>query len=507
MFIACLGVARAMSTNADISRVKDRTDNIRTGTMEEGKRGMGRTWEGLECIGKVFEPGTIFRYSIYVPRQAIEGMELGLYVMLEYDRRDIAPIVEDLIDEGIMPAGMFLFVNAGTLRATREGGTERDMRAEEFDQYGREFSDFLVEELVPAAAKTAGVALSASPDMHLITGGSSGGLCAWNAAWFRNDYFRRVFLSSPTFSAMRGGEEPMVLLRKTESRPIRIYMTVGTSEPDYYFGSSFYAACNAWKAFQFAKYDAKFELFPGEGHCCRMSDPRLLRQVMQFLWNNWKTEPVRTLGNQIRINQILEQGSVWEETRDEFPSRSLPHNEHGVYSFDGARICLSARGREKRIVADCFGDITGIALSSDRWRMYIADRKRRFVYAMSIMPDGSLGQLYKLASLHLAQDCRTIGASDLCVDASDRVYAATELGIQGMISFGMTDLILPLPGDLPADAVAFGGPGRNVLYAASGKRIFKRKLRVCAQDPSVQSPPTTPKYGDGFDYSIPHLPQ
>ena len=475
--------------------------------MEEGKTRTGRTLERLECVGNVFEPGTRFLYAVHIPRQAIAGEELALYVLLEYGSKEISPILEGLIDEGIMPAGMFLFVNPGSLRATVEGGTERGMRAEEFDQYGREFSDFLADELIPAAAKAAGVKVSGSPDMHLITGGSSGGMCAWNAAWFRNDYFRRVFLSSPTFSAMRGGEEPMVLLRKTESRPIRIYMTVGTTEPDYYFGSSFYAACNAWKAFQFAKYDARFELFPNEGHCCHRSDPALLRRVMQFLWSNWKTDPVRALGNQIRITQILEQGSAWEETLDEFPSKALPQNEHGVYSFDGTRIYLSARGKKKRAVAGGFGDISGIAMSSDRWRMYIADRKRRFVYAMSVMPDGSLGQLYKLAPLHLAHDCRTIGASDLCLDACDRVYAASELGIQGIISFGVTDLILPLPGDVPADQVAFDGPGKNVLYAASGKRVFKRKMRVCAQDPSIQSPPATPGYGDGFDYSIPHLPQ
>ena len=467
----------------------------------------GRSLDGLEYTGHVFEPGTKFRYAIYLPRQASGKRELALYVLLEYDSKEISPILEGFIEEGIMPAGMFLFVNPGTLPASRKGGISRGMRAEEFDQSGREFPNFLVDELIPTAAKAAGVTLSASPDRHLITGGSSGGMCAWNAAWFRNDYFRRGFLSSPTFSAIRGGEEPMVLLRKTESRPIRIYMTVGTIEPDYFFGSSFYAACNARDAFQFAKYDLKFELFPNEGHCCRRSDPQLLRRVMQFLWNNWKTEPVRTLGNQIRINQILEQGSAWEETKDAFPSKTLPQNEHGAYSFDKTRIYLAVPGKEKTVVADGFSDISGIAVSSDRWRVTIADRGRRFLYAMSILPDGTLGQLYKLAPLHLAHDCRTIGASDLCVDTSDRVYAATELGIQGVVSFGLTDLILPLPGDLPVDRVAFGGSEKNMLYAASGNRVFKRKMRVRAQDPSVQTSPTTPGYGDGFDYSIPHLPQ
>jgi len=496
---ACVTVGLAYgATNADVQREKDKVTNVETEASKENKIQAGRTLFGLECIGHTFEPGTRFGYSIHIPRHASGNTELALYVLLECGIKDISPILESFIDEDIMPAGMFLSLGAGTLRATQSGGANRGMRAEEFDQYGREFPDFLVEELIPAAAKAAGVTLSASPDMHLITGGSSGGMCAWNAAWFRNDYFRRVFLSSPTFSAIRGGEEPMVLLRKMESRPIRIYMTVGTKEPDYYFGSSYYAACNAWKAFQFAKYDAKFEEFPNEGHCCRRTDPQLLRQAMQFLWNNWKTEPVRTLGNQIRIDQVLDRKSAWEETRDEFPSKILPQNEHGLYSFDKARIYLAARGKEKKVVADGFSDVSDIAVSSDRWRMYIADRGRRFLYAMSIMPDGTLGQLYKLAPLHLAHDCRTIGASDLCVDASDRVYAATELGIQGVISFGVTDLILPLPGDLPADRVAFGGQKMNILYAVSGNRVFKRELRIYARDPSVQVSPTTFDY-----YSVP----
>ena len=37
-----------------------------------------------------------------------------------------------------------------------------------------------------------------------------------------------------------------------------------------------------------------------------------------------------------------------------------------------------------------FDDITSIALSSDRWRLYIAERNRRFVYVMAIRPDGTL---------------------------------------------------------------------------------------------------------------------
>ena len=63
----------------------------------------------------------------------------------------------------------------------------------------------------------------------------------------------------------------------------------------------------------------------------------------------------------------------------------------------------------------------------------------------------------------------------------------------------------PLPGDLPADRVVLKG---HLLYAASGRQVFKRTMKIGAPDigmPPVA--PTTPGYGDGYEYSIPHLPQ
>lgn len=455
------------------------------------------------CTGKNYEPGSVFNYSIYVtPGTPCEGG--ALYVLLEYDPKVITPILEKFIAEDLMPSGMFLYVYPGMLPHTLPEGSDRVMRPEEFDQYGGEFANLLIEELIPQAEKITGITVSQSPDLRMITGGSSGGLCAWNVVWFRNDSFRRAFLSSPTFSAMRGGEEPMVLARKTETRPMRLYVTVGTNEPDYFFGSSFYAACNAKRVLEFANYDFRFELFPGEGHCCRRSDPALLRRVITYLWRNWRTEKVCAPDNQIRIKKLLAEYSQWEEISGDMPAKmTILRTRQGDYSFCGSEIRCTVNGLT-RAVADGFGEISGIAISSDLWRLYVADKRRRFIYALSIQPDGSLTHLYKLASLHLAHDCRTIGAMDLCVGSDDRVLAATELGIQGVISFGMTDLILPLPGDLPAERVSLVG---NQLYASSGERVFRRSLKITAAKNDACILPPSPDYGDGFDYSISHLPQ
>lgn len=451
-----------------------------------------------------FERGSVFNYSAYLPERAIGQKNLALFVLLEYSDVALIPIMEKLTNDGCMPPGLIIFAHPGVLPAAISGGTDRNMRAEEFDQYGREFSDFLVEELIPDAVQQLDCHISPSPDAGMITGGSSGGLAAWNAVWFRNDRFRRVFLSSPTFSAMRGGEEPMVLLRKTEQRPIRIYLTTGTTEPDYFFGSSYYAACNAAKAFDYAGYDYKFDLFPNEGHCTRRGDPVLLRNVMKYLFANYP-DPVKTRMPQLRLRQTLAESSVWEETNETFPVRSVVITlPGGKYCADAETVFFMPAGTTEKIpVYSGFRHITGLGLSTDGWRLYVSDRDSRFIYALTLEADHTVSSCYKLAPIHLAHDCRTIGASALAVAENDRVFAATDLGIQGIVSFGLTDIILPLPQDLPATDVALC---ENTLYAASGKRVFKRTLKI-AERKDGQNPPSTPTYGDGFDYSIVHLPQ
>ncbi len=458
--------------------------------------------EQFAIIGRRFEIGTKYLYCSYL-LSGTDKANAPVYVFLEAPPEEFAKFLETFVQDGIMPAGLVVFLGAGCLEPTLPGGEARNMRAENFDQYQADFSDLLVEELIPDAAKRMGVTISPNPDLHFISGGSSGGLAAWNALWFRNDFFRRGVLMSPTFSAMRGGEEPMVLVRKTETRPMRVYMCVGTIEPDYFFGDSYLVALNAASAFSFAHYDFKFELFQNEGHCSRGGDPVQIRKIMEFLWKDWETTPLRVQKNQIRIENLLDAKEIWEETEKRMPAaHTAVVSSAGEYTFSGGKILLRT-GEGEKTVADDLEEITAIALSTDGWRLYVADCRRRFIYAYAILPDGSLGAQYKLSPLHLAHDCRHIGARDLCVLEDDRVLAATELGIQGIVSFGITDLILPLPGDAPAIRVAMED---TWLYAeASNGKCYRRKLKRKAFVSTGEAvAPSTPGYGDGVSYNREH---
>jgi hypothetical protein len=144
---------------------------------------------------------------------------------------------------------------------------------------------------------------------------------------------------------------------------------------------------------------------------------------------------------------------------------------------------------------------TGV-VSTDGSRVYSVTPSWRFVMAESIMPDGSRAWRYDHAPVHLAWNSTCVGAKAITLLADDRVLVATELGVQGIVSFGLTDLILPLPGDRPAENLTVVG---TTLYVASSGTVFKRELAISGFDSSERKPPSSPGYGDG-PYSREHLP-
>ncbi len=92
-------------------------------------------------------------------------------------------------------------------------------------------------------------------------------------------------------------------------------------------------------------------------------------------------------------------------------------------------------------------------------------------------------------------------ACALAALADGHLLVAAELGVQGVVPFGVTDLILPLPDDLPVGNLPVVG---DMLYAASGSRVFGRKLRLAAADPTKRVRPTAPGYWDG-GWSAPNI--
>ncbi len=440
-------------------------------------------------------PGTMHVFTlVQVGEAGDDGVVPGLVV--SQDEFNPTETVRKLVAEGAMPACVGVYVRSATRPATSPGGFDRSNRSQEYDGLGPDYPNFLVEELIPHLERSYRFRVSRNPDLHFICGSSSGGISSWNACWERNDWFRRCYICSPTFCSFRGGDQFPVLIRKYETKKIRCYMTVGTEDMRNSAGDWFLEAHTAARAMEYAGYDFFFNVFGGGRHGCGFGIQDLLEDVLRFCWKDWATDPVRARHLSPRVADLVAQDSEWEPADGPLPVREPPATENGAYLFQegcGDIVLRAPDGTERRFATGLEG-ISGLALSSDRWRLYIAAPSRRFVYAMSVLPDGALTDFGKFGHLHLADDFSRPGALDVVTDFQDRVYAATELGIQTFSSQSENNCVLPLPGNLPVTGLAFGGADGKTLYAASGDRVFRRPWLVAGRTnatPATQ-PSTAP---------------
>ncbi len=439
----------------------------------------GRIIDGTHT-SKIYD-GAVFPYRIFVPD--IPADEFALVVGHDFLNEGEALAMQELALTGEAPACIFIGVIPAKLHATLEGGFDRDLRMNTYDVLSDKYPSFIVDELVPALTEKYGLKISSSPDMHMASGGSSGGVSAWNMAWERNDYFRRVYMSSPSFLSMARGDEMLNLIRKFETKPIRVAVDYSEDEPDCYFGSSFCVAEASIRALRYAGYEMMSDYHPGEGHCSRHTTYEDALVRMRFLWKDWQTEPVTVQKFSERVERVVSVGDAWEKC----DSSLMPDCTEIPLPNDNAlrEVSLASERYDKAIMA----------LSSDKWRIYFADKHRGCIYAMAINSDGTLGGEYMHGALHHKTDFRYPGAFYIAVDMEDRVYAATEIGIQCIRSYGLIDVILENPDGKIADRIEVGADG--YLYALCGSDCYRRKLNgKVAPDPAGKNEPKQVSYYD-----------
>ena len=175
-------------------------------------------------------PGTERSVSVYATERC--GGESALLLCFDGDVVASKAVLDSLVANGAMPPVVAVFVNPGVVRNS-DGAAVRYNRSNEFDALTGGMPDFVVNVLLPKVGRMLsplGIGISANPDMHAVAGASSGGIAAFTLAWRRPDVFRRVYCSVGTFVAMRGGDGYPALVRKTEPKPLRIFLHDGRND-------------------------------------------------------------------------------------------------------------------------------------------------------------------------------------------------------------------------------------------------------------------------------------
>ncbi len=263
-------------------------------------------------------PGTTRNITVYVPAQYKADRPACVYVGLDGLGFGVPEVFDTLIQDGEMPVTIAVGISPGNVPSAKAGQNPRFNRSFEFDGLNGGLAAFILEEVLPAVQKQKTpdglpILLSQDPNDRCTGGGSTGGIAAFTLAWERPDAFRRVFSAIGTYVGMRGGDRYPVLVRKTEPKPLRIFLQDG--EHDQWMGGP--EVGDWWMGNQTLERALKFSGYQvehvwGTGRHSGKQAAAEFPDAMRWLWQGWP-QPVTSGSSDNKVLQaILAPGESWQ---------------------------------------------------------------------------------------------------------------------------------------------------------------------------------------------------
>jgi enterochelin esterase-like enzyme len=258
----------------------ERKDGIPQGKVTHG------VWKSQVFAGTIREMWT------YVPAQydgktpaAVMVFQDGHAYVGEKGWFRVPIVFDNLIAAGEMPVTIGIFLNPGhkAEELPKPGWGDQSNRSFEYDTLSDQYAKFLVDEILPEVGRT--LKLTEDPEGRAICGISSGGICAFTAAWQRPDAFRKVLSHVGSFTNIRGGHVYPSLLRKTENKPLKVFLQDGSKDLDNVAGNWPLANQQMAAALAFKKYDYKFVF--GEGGHNDIHGGSILPDSLRWLWKGY----------------------------------------------------------------------------------------------------------------------------------------------------------------------------------------------------------------------------
>jgi gluconolactonase len=264
---------------------------------------------------KIF-PGTTREVTVYVPKQYDSAKPACVYVNQDGVQWNAPVVFDNLIARGELPVIIGVFVRPGVVKASDPTkALDRFNRSFEYDGLGDAYARFLLEELLPVVETKStsdgrAIKLSKSGSDRAIGGSSSGAIAAFTVAWERPLEFSRVFSTIGTYVGLRGGDRYPILVRKTEPKPIRVFLQDGSADNNLYGGDWWMANQTMQRALTFAGYEVNHVW--GDGGHTGKQGTMVFPDAMRWLWKDWpqpvKAAPFKTE----RLGPIMIPGEEWQ---------------------------------------------------------------------------------------------------------------------------------------------------------------------------------------------------
>jgi len=203
------------------------------GTLSEKHTIVSKLYDGMKSDYWVYaSPGV----DPSVPAPLMVWQD-GQGLIGEFSGSRLITVTENLVHQGLLPPMVHVMIAPGT---STDG---KAMRSIEYDTVSDRYPRFLMEEVLPEVEKT--YKLRQDGYSRAIAGESSGGICAFNAAWRMPDKFSRVHSAVGSFTSIQwrskenndGGNVFPFMVRKDPKRNIRMWMSDGADDLENEHGS------------------------------------------------------------------------------------------------------------------------------------------------------------------------------------------------------------------------------------------------------------------------------
>jgi enterochelin esterase family protein len=247
-------------------------------------------------------PGTQHTYWVYVPAQYDPSTPANLMIFndgqafmnMEADLR-VPNVLDNLIFRRELPVMIAVFINPGRRPdqpepSLKEWGDRTTNRPTEYNSLDDRYARVIADELLPALYKE--YAISKNPEHHGIGGASSGAIAAFTVAWERPDHFRKVLSLIGSFVNIRGGHAYADIVRKSDRKPIRIFMQDGRNDHRGRRGEGEYDETRDWflqnvrlmQALTEKGYDLNYSW--GIGRHSQKHGGAILPDMLRWLWRD-----------------------------------------------------------------------------------------------------------------------------------------------------------------------------------------------------------------------------
>jgi len=273
----------------------------------------------FKLTSQKYYPGATDTIIVYVPAQYVADKPACLCLGFDgpsfgggFEVRDA---FDNLIFKKQMPVTIGVWVTPASTPMPDPTKPQRYIRQYEYDATTSDFGDYVINEVLPALAQQKtkdgkAILISQDPNDHMSMGTSSGGIGAFTLAWKHPEFMHRVFSAIGSFAAMRGGDMYPALIRKTEPKPIRVFLQDGSADNPILASGDWFQQNQAMEeSLRLAGYDVShcWGVLNHEGSTAGSVFP----EAMKWLWRDYPKPIVPGVSANGTLKDVLVAGESW----------------------------------------------------------------------------------------------------------------------------------------------------------------------------------------------------